>query len=470
MNKLRISLLAFAFLSLFAGSALAQCETWNDHPRKDELEDAHVLYRGVVKGKTVDDLANLNEEEFNLAYKNWKAVYEAAPAADGQRATHFSDGRKLLKAKYKRTSDAEEKKELAQKITDLYDQQIECYENEAFLLGRKGFDMFYMPEFGYRQETYDVMKEAVEKGGNDTEYILLEPMAQVLVYFFKSDKIPQKEAQETYTTLEAIAEHNIENNERYGEYYDAALGRMNAQFKEVEDDVFDCDYFKKKLIPQYEESPEDLEVVKYVYVKLRQQGCDTTQTVMQELKTQYETLAKAVNDSLEIVRRQNNPCYDASQLQQEGKYDEALARYKECLDSDRTKDDEAKAQVYYSIASIYLYRKNSPSSAVSNARKAAKLDKDWGRPYLIIGDGYAKMGRNCDDWTSRLAILAAMEKYRYAKSIDSSVAGDADKRLNQYYSAMPEQQEGFMRGVKEGQKVKVGCGIGETVTVRFKSS
>jgi hypothetical protein len=468
MNEIRISLLAFAFMALFAGSAAAQCETWNDSPRKEEAEDAHVLYRGVVSGKQLADLEKLSEQDFNLAYNNWKIAYEIAPAADGQRPSHFSDGRKLLKVKYNRSTDAEEKKELAAKILELYDEQIVCYENEAFLTGRKGFDMFYMPEYGYRQSTYDVLTSAIEKGGNDSEYILLEPLAQVLVYFYKSKKVDQKTAQEMYTTLEQIAEHNIENNERYAEYYEAALQRMSSQFSEIEDEVFDCDYFKKKLLPQYEENPKDLEVVKYVYVKLRQQGCDTTEAVVQELKTQYETLAKAVNDSLEIVRRQNNPCYDASQLQQEGDYDGALKRYKECLESDRAEDDKAKAQVYYSIASIYLYRKNSPSAAVSNARQAASLDSDWGRPYLIIGDSYAKMGRNCDDWTSRLAILAAMEKYRYAKSIDPSTADDADKRLNQYYSAMPEQQEGFMRGVEEGQKVKVGCGIGETVTVRFK--
>lgn len=445
---------------------MAQCETWNDHPRKDELEDAHVLYRGVVGGKQVADLEKLSEAEFELAFNNWKTVYEAAPAADGQRATHYSDGRKLLKAKYKRTSDAEKKKEIAEKIIGLYDQQAKCYENEAFLIGRKGYDMFYMPEYGYRQTTYETLTEAIEKGGNSAEYILLEPMAQVLVYLFKSDKISQKETQEMYTTLESIAEYNIENNDRYSDYYKSSLSRMNSKFKEIEDEVFDCGYFKKKLLPQYEDSPEDLEVVRYVYVKLRRQGCDTSQIVMQELKTQYESLAKAVNDSLELTRRLNNPCYDASQLQQEGNYDKALDRYKECLKSDQS--DEAKAQVYYSIASIYLYRKNSPSAAVRNARKAANLDGDWGRPYLLIGDSYAKMGRNCDDWTSRLAILAAMEKYRYAKSIDSSVAEDADKRLNQYYSSMPEQQEGFMRGVDEGQEVRVGCGIGETVTVRFK--
>ena len=468
MNELRISLLAFAFVAFFAGSSWAQCETWNNSPQKEEAENAHVLYRGVVKSKTVQELEQLSAEEFKIASENWEKAYELAPAADGQRPSHFSDGRKILKVRYNKATDAEEKKQLAERIINLYDQQIECYENEAFLLGRKGFDMFYMPEYGYRQSTYDVLSEAIEKGGNKSEYILLEPMAQVLVYFYKSDKVSQKEAQQMYTKLEGIAEHNIENNETYGEYYKAALSRMNNVFKEVEDEVFDCAYFKKKLLPQYEENPTDLEVVKYVYVKLRQQGCDTTDTVMSELKSNYESLAKLVNDSLEVERRLKNPCYDASQLQQEGEYDRALARYKECLDSNEDQEDRAKAQIYYSIASIQLYRKNNPRAAVSNARKAASLDGDWGRPYLIIGDSYAKMGRNCDDWTSRLAILAAMEKYRYAKSVDSSVSEDADKRLGQYYDAMPARQEGFMRQVEENQKVKVGCGIGETVTVRFK--
>ncbi|WP_282783780.1 hypothetical protein [Phaeodactylibacter xiamenensis] len=468
MKELRISLIALSLSVLFATAAGAQCETWNGKPFEEEATNAHVLYRGVVKGKTVADLEALSETEFQIAYENWEKAYKLAPAADGQRPSHFSDGIDLLKVKYKKTTDAEEKKAIAERILNLYDQQIECYKNEAFLLGRKGFDMFYMPEYGFRQSTYDVLKAAVEQGGNDAEYILLEPMGQILAYFFKSGKIEQPEAQEMYSKLEAIAEYNQENNDTYGEYYAASKARMDNAFKEVEDQVFDCGYFKKKLMPQYEENPTDLEVVKYVYVKLRQQGCDSTETFMQEMKSNYEQLAKAVNDSLETARRERNACYDATQLQKEGNYDQALARYEECLNSDQEMDDEGKAQIYYSIASIKLYRKNNAGGALSAARKAASLTNGWGRPYLLIGDCYAKLGRNCDDWTSRLAILAAMEKYRYAKSVDGEVADDADKRLSQYYGAMPEKQEGFMRNVSEGQQVSVGCGIGETVTVRFK--
>lgn len=456
----------FLLVSLQAGPALAQCETWNNSPRKEEAENAHVLYRGVVKGKDAADLEKLSAEEFNLAFNNWQKAYDIAPAADGQRPSHYSDGRDLLRVKYKRATGETEKKELAAKILELYDQQAKCYENEAFLMGRKAFDMFYMPEYGYREPTFEAFKKALELGGDNSEYILLEPMGQILVYFYKSKKISQQETQDLYTKLEEIADHNIAGNERYGAYYESAKVRMAAHFKEIEDEVFDCAYFKKKLIPDYENNKDSLKIIQYVYVKLLQQGCDSTETKMVEIKTAYETLAARINADLEVERRKNNPCYDASQLQQEGEYGRALDRYEECLST--ATDADARAQVYYSIASIKLYRQNNAGGALSAARQAASLKPGWGRPYILIGDAYAKMGRGCDDWNSRLAVLAAIEKYSYARSIDGEVADDANKRIGQYSDAMPARQDGFMRGLKEGQSVPVGCGIGETVKLRFK--
>ena len=453
-------------LSFFSASLMAQCETWNNSPKKEEAENAHVLYRGIVKGKDAAELESVSAEEFKMAYTNWKKAYDIAPAADGQRPSHYSDGRNLLKVKYKRTTDEAEKKEIAAKILELYDQQAQCYENEAFLMGRKAFDMFYMPEYGYREATYEAFKKALELGGNDAEYILLEPMAQLLVYFYKSKKIDQAETQKVYSQLEELADYNIENNERFGAYYKDSKARMTSQFKEIEDEVFDCAYFKKKLLPDYEANKDSLNIIQYVYVKLRQQGCDSTEAKMVEIRTAYETLAAKINIEREKTRRDSNACYDASQLQQEGDYSRALSRYEECLTT--TTEPETRAQVYYSIASIKLYRQNNAGGAISAARQAASLKSGWGRPYLLIGDAYAKMGRGCDDWNSRLAVIAAIEKYSYAKSIDGDVADDANKRIGQYSDALPARQDGFMRGLKEGQSVPVGCGIGETVRLRFK--
>lgn len=463
--------ISIAFMLTFAlvSNAFAQCETWTGKANEDELISAHSVYRQYLKNKQAADLQNLSEEDFNIAFNNWKTAYEGAPAADGQRATHFSDGRMLYMAMHNKTDDAAKKKEYADIIVRLYDEQIQCYKNEAFLLGRKGYDMFYyLPSFGLSMDTYNTFKKAVEKGGNSTEYIVLDPMGQLMTHFYKNGDISKEEVVEMTEKLTAIAEHNMANNQQFGQYYEQGLGAMENQLDPIADEVFDCEYFKKKLMPTYEDDKNNIETVKFVYNKLRNQGCDSSDVVVNEVRIQYEKLAKAINDSLELALRETNPGYYASILQKEGKYEEAVAKYQEAIEMED--NDDKKAQFYYSIAYIQTWQFSQYSSARENARKAASLKSGWGKPYLLIGDMYAKTSRSCGDgnWDARLAILAAIEKYAYAKSIDSDVTAEANERIGRYSSSKPEQQDGFMRNLSAGDAVKVNCWIGETVTLRFQ--
>ena len=456
------------FTTLAANDVAGQCKNWVDSPNKDEAEAAHSLYRDVVRGKQVEDLVNMSEENFKHGFDNWKKAYDIAPAADGQRPSHYSDGRKFYQAMVRKETDEAKKKEYYDIIFKLYDEQIECYKNEAVMLGRKAFDMFYAPVHGYRQSTYDTFKAALKAGGQKTEYLVFDPLSKVAVYFFQKEKISKEEARDLFLELESIADHNIETNKTYGQYYKQGKQIMQSEFRKIEDEIFDCAYFKEKLLPEFEENKDDLETVKYVYNKLRQQGCDTADVALQELKATYETLATEINAQLEAERRENSPCYDATQLQKEGKYAEALARYEECVGSGE-QEGEALAQIYYSMAFIQTWQMRQYGNARQNISKAAGAKSGWGKPYILLGDIYAKMSTGCrEDWDKRLAILAAMEKYRYAKSIDGGVADDANKRIGQYSSALPDKEEGFMRKVSAGDKVSCGCGIGETVTIRFK--
>ena len=68
----------------------SQCETWNDSPQKEELENSHSNYRSALK-----------MNDFTLAFNEWQKVYSAAPAADGLRDFHYMDGIKIYKEKVK---------------------------------------------------------------------------------------------------------------------------------------------------------------------------------------------------------------------------------------------------------------------------------------------------------------------------------------------------------------------------------
>ena len=162
-------LLSFLFSTLFClsltTSITAQCENWVNSPNKEDAETAHVLYRQEVKNKNYDG-----------AYDNWMKAYELAPAADGKRPSHYADGRKILMHKYDNEADEAKKKELADFILKLYNQQMECYGNEAALLGFKAYDMFYKFRSPYT-DTYEILSEAMKKGGKSAPYTVMDPMA-----------------------------------------------------------------------------------------------------------------------------------------------------------------------------------------------------------------------------------------------------------------------------------------------------
>ncbi|MCP9237096.1 tol-pal system YbgF family protein [Lewinella sp. JB7] len=453
---------------VFCGSvslANAQCVTWVDSPQKEQAENAHVAYRNFVKGKTAEDLAALPEAEFNDAFNNWKKAYDIAPAADGNRPFHYRDGRMFYKAMAQKATDDAKKQEYTDMIFKLYDQELECYPKyEAYLLGRKGSDMFYLA--GYSEDAIEIIEQAIDAGGNDTEYVVLAPLGKLLNYYFKEKAIDNVRVRELYDKAAKMADYNIENNETYAPYYQAGKDNLEADVLEFADEIFDCDYFKGLLMPKVEENKDSLDILKYIITKLKVQGCDSTDADVQHVQQLYDQLYAVKKDEYEAERRRLNPIYEGSELMKEGKYAEAVEAFQRGIEA--TDDDEKKAQAYYYMAQIQNAELGQYGAARQNANRAAQLKGDWGKPYILIGDIYGRLSRNCGDaWDQRLAVLAAIDKYNYAKSIDSEVAGDANRRIGNYRSSMPIRSEAFQRGFEEGQKLRVECGIGETVTLRF---
>ncbi|WP_273447383.1 tetratricopeptide repeat protein [Neolewinella agarilytica] len=445
--------------------ANAQCENWTDSPQKEQAENAHVAYRNFVKNKTVADLVAMTEDEFNNAFNNWKKAYDIAPAADGGRPFHYRDGRLFYGALAQKETDAAKKKELQERLISFYDEELNCYPDaEAFLLGRKGYDMFYMT--GYSMEAIDVLEMAMDKGKEATEYIVLPPLGALLDYYFGEGEIDNARVRELYEKGVAIADANIEKGGDYKQYYEDAKANLDASVQKHADKIFDCAYFKNELMPKYEENKEDLEIIRYIITKLKTQGCDENDKDIAMMQAQYDAIYATKAAEYEAERRRMNPAYDADLIFKSGDFAGAVSRYQEAIDA--ADDDEKKAQYYYQMASIQSGKLRQYGAARQNANKAAKLNDSWGKPYLLIGDIYARLGSSCgDSYQQRLAVLAAIDKYRYAKSIDAEVAGDANRRIANYSGSMPIRSESFQRGDKEGDRIKVGCGIGETVTLRF---
>jgi len=450
-------------LSTCVGTMNAQCTNWKDSSEKEKAENAHVAYRNFVKG--ADDFSTLSEDEFSSAFENWKIAYGIAPAADGGRPFHYTDGREFYRALAAKETDEAKKKAHLTRLFELYDEEKACYPGaKGYLTNRKGYDMFYLQ--GYSQEALDVLEDGMTEGGNDSEYIFLAPLGQLLGYFFKTEQIEKDRVRKLYDQAGKIADFNIEKGGDYVTYWEAGKANLDASVLEYADQIFDCDYFKADLMPGFEENKENLEVMRYIMNKLKEQGCPENDADIARVKAQYDAIYATKSAEQEATRRQNNPLYDASLMVDDGDYTGAIKRYQDAIDGGD--DDEKKAQAYYQIAALQLGKLKQYGAARQNANKASSLNPGWGKPVMMVGDIYARLGSSCgDSYQQRLAVLAAIDKYNYAKRIDGSVAGDVNRRIANYRGSMPIKSEAFQRGDEAGKRIKVGCGIGETVTLRF---
>ncbi len=473
MDKIRNLSFVTLTMILMSQTSFAQYNSWIGDPKEEDASNAHSIYRQAIKA-----------EDWDIAFENWEIAYTLAPAADGKRDYHFLDGVKLYVNKFKKEADAEMKKEYVAIIDRLYTEAIEAYETRAikpskcgdnpdcyvkkigYVLGRKGFNMFYTLNSVY-SKNLAVFEESMDLAGNDSEYIIFDPVCAMIVYQFQKGKMDKEKVLMLYNKMESIANYNLEHHKTLGQYYEQAWKAAKSKLAPIEPDIFDCEYFKPKYKLLYDENPDDYDNLKNILGLLKKRGCEESDPFVMELDEKWKIYAAEENAKRQAEFEANNPNIVAKKMYDEGDFRGAINKYDEAIDSES--DLEKKASYLFSKASIQFRKLKQYATARATAYEAAKMKEGWGRPYMLIGDMYGQTARNCgDDWNQRLAIIAAIDKYNYAKSLDPEVADEAKTRVSKYYGSLPDISEGHMRGNKKGDVVKVGCWIGEQVKVRFK--
>jgi hypothetical protein len=99
--------------------------------------------------------------------------------------------------------------------------------------------------------------------------------------------------------------------------------------------------------------------------------------------------------------------------------------------------------------------------------KAISFNGSYGKAYILIAQMYA----SSPNWSDEAALnkctyFAAIDKLQRAKSVDPSVAEEAQKLINTYAGHTPKDEDLFFLGLKKGNSVTIGGWIGETTTIR----
>ena len=90
-------------------------------------------------------------------------------------------------------------------------------------------------------------------------------------------------------------------------------------------------------------------------------------------------------------------------------------------------DAVSKAEDYYLIG-VLLFEQNNMSKARQYCQKAIETNPDYGAPYILIGNMYAKSAKSIypnDAVLAKAVYYAAIDKFEKARQVDQNVAEDA---------------------------------------------
>ncbi len=424
------------------------CATFKDSKAGEAAIDAHVIYRDFVRRK-----------DFQQALPYWRQAFAGAPAADGQRTTHFDDGILIYDYLLSQQSTLEGKKLYLDSIFYLYDRMNDCYPVIAYADGKKAFDLYYnYRELADNKTIFDHFTKVLDKEGINAPAFVINPFTALLVEMFTAKEINQSTAVKYAKQVLAISEKQAENPK---DGWPIVIGYAPVQLDvfETVKGFFDCTYYKEKYFDS---------------TNLDSVSCDDIPLIQSQLAWGDCRENDAAFAALEAVRQQRCivSTFDTSitkggEALKEGRYLDAIRYYKDYVS--RSQDPVKRAKYNLFIAKIYYGSLKRFPDSREYARQALVDQPNLGEAYLLIGKLYASSGPLCGPgrgWDSQIVTWAAIDKFARAKQVDPSITSEANRLIATYSRYMPTVEDIFQRQLSEGQTYQVGCWIQESTVIR----
>ena len=387
--------------------------------------------------------------EPKLALKIWKEAYGTCP---GARKTLYTNGVKIYKHFIKQEQDAVKKDLLIDTMLTIYDQRIQYFGQEGFVLGQKGQAMLVYRS-KEKENIYNTLDKAVGLTGDKTGSGTVVAMMFATINLEKAGKKTPEEVVAMYAKLMNICAANKNNPKpKVVAKYVKAEGKLGN----VTSKYLTCETLVPMAEKNFEANKDNLDWLKKTSRILKKKKCFSAPIFAKvaEAHLALEPSAAAAESMGKLFASKKD-------------YAKAIGFYKQALEM--SEDDEEKAEISMGIAKTYTY-KHDYAKAKSYALKAARLDTDWGEPYILIGDLYAQSAKTCNDGElGKYGVYwAAVDKYKKAKAIDGSVSSVASKKIASISAHFPVTKDLFFYGAKAGDSYAVKCWINESTTIRTK--
>jgi tetratricopeptide (TPR) repeat protein len=391
------------------------------------------------------------QNNYEDAASPWSTVYNECPRATKNIYLH---GEKMLTDAIEDADDQAKKAQLVDSLMRLYDKRIKYFDQKGYVLGKKGLDYIEYSEKTIEnlKKGYEWLAESIELRGNKSSLSVLVFYLNTSSTLFNNDELSGEAMLDNYATTLEITEKQLAQSSN-----DSRIEKA----RETLDKIFDasgaatCENLVALYQPRFEKNKDDKELINKIITMLEDSKCLESDFYMQ------------VNIRLNEIDPTAEHAHHLAQLYYEDqKIDKAIQYFKQAIELQD--DKEEKAGYYMQLASLAYEDLDDMPTSRSYALKAAELDPDNGRPYILIGRMYTESVDQCgtNDFEKKAVLWAAVDKFIKAKQVDPDMAEEANGYINSYQPRFPDKKTIFFQNYEIGDTYNVGCWINETTRVR----
>ncbi len=438
-------------IALFAATAFAQ----------KGVDDGSKYGHGEDSVKCIKNLSLFTEyvkqKSYADAIPSWEICFNECPLANSK---IYTDGVKIMEYRIKKEKDPAKKEELFQQLMGVFDQRIKYFGDdkkygEDYILGAKAYTLLeHKEDVASRKQADEWFKKSIDSRKTASQPAILGSYVQNAVNLYKDGATDAEHVVKSYITVNDIVDKQIAGSKK------PATQAKLKEFKDKVEQLFatsgaaDCETIEKIFAPQLEENKANVDWLKLVSKLLARANCEDAQLL-------YD-----VSESLNAIEPSSSSAYGLARMYLKSQdLDKAIEFYNQAIELEE--DPTAKGTYYYQLGLI-KFNQSKYAEAKAAALQAIELRKDWGDPYILIGNLYATSAKTIGtkEFEHATAYWAAVDMFYKAKSVDPSTADKANELIGIYTKHFPGTEDIFFNGLKVGDSYKVGGWIGVTTKVR----
>ena len=387
-------------------------------------------------------VSNIKNKNYADALKPWRWAWINCPKAN---ENTFRHGTKIMKERIK--VDKGNKAAYLDTIMMIFDQRIQYFGKEGYVLGLKGYELV-ISDKKRSAEALSILDKSITLEGNNADFRAVYGYMKAMVNLEKNGEKTKQDVLEAYARISEVIDYNIVNESKVTKYF--------IQYAEKIENLFtpyaNCEDLVILFSAKFDATTEDVSFLKRVTKVLEKKECTTKQLFFDASSRLYELDPSA--SSADKMAKMSIA---------KGKSSDAIAFATKAIEMEEAGNQ--KAIYYLGLADAYRFE-GSFSLARNAVYSALKLRSGWGEAYLNLGNIYVSGAKNCSsDFEKSTVYWVAVDAFSKALS-DIDTKARASKSINTYSKYFPTKETCFFNGVEPGKSHIIGCWINKASTAR----